>query len=307
MKTVELGEKSMHNDVCCVIVTYNIGEDFLKCFNSIVDQVDKVIIVDNGSDEETISVLKSLEGGEKTEVIYNSENLGIASALNSGVKRAEELKAKWVLTMDNDSISTTNMVEAMINTYEALDYEKKNKVVSLTTVHIETGYTEISENDKESDLNDKSYKQIDVCITSGNLVKTEVFKEVNYFEEKLFIDSVDFDFCFKLKNLNYELIQINGAKLLHRCGNADEKDLLLLKTGYTNHNYIRRYYMTRNRFYLWNKYKGIESQFIKVDKRAFYTEILKVILFEQDKKRKLKMIIKGIRDYKKDVYGKISI
>ncbi|MBK1810281.1 glycosyltransferase [Clostridium sp. YIM B02505] len=297
----------MHNDVCCVIVTYNIGEDFLKCFNSIVDQVDKVIIVDNGSDEETISVLKSLEGGEKTEVIYNSENLGIASALNSGVKRAEELKAKWVLTMDNDSISTTNMVEAMINTYEALDYEKKNKVVSLTTVHIETGYTEISENDKESDLNDKSYKQIDVCITSGNLVKTEVFKEVNYFEEKLFIDSVDFDFCFKLKNLNYELIQINGAKLLHRCGNADEKDLLLLKTGYTNHNYIRRYYMTRNRFYLWNKYKGIESQFIKVDKRAFYTEILKVILFEQDKKRKLKMIIKGIRDYKKDVYGKISI
>ncbi|GKU26914.1 glycosyltransferase [Clostridium folliculivorans] len=297
----------MCNDVCCVIVTYNIGEDFLKCFNSIVDQVNKVIIVDNGSDEETISVLKALEGGEKTEVIYNSENLGIATALNSGVKRAEELKAKWVVTMDNDSISTSNMVKAMLNTYEALDDEKKNKVVSLTTVHIETGYTEISENDKESDLNDRSYKQIDVCITSGNLVKTEVFKEVDYFEEKLFIDSVDFDFCFKLKNLNYELIQTNGAKLLHRCGNADEKDLLLLKTGYTNHNYIRRYYMTRNRLYLWNKYKGIESQFIKVDKRAFYTEILKVILFEQDKKRKLKMIIKGVRDYKKNVYGKISI
>jgi rhamnosyltransferase len=87
-----------------------------------------------------------------------------------------------------------------------------------------------------------------VCITSGNLVKISVFKEVNYFEDKLFIDSVDFDFCFKLKEKGYILIEATSAKLLHSCGSAAEKRLLFFKTGYTNHNYLRRYYTTRNIF-----------------------------------------------------------
>lgn len=297
----------MCNDVCCVIVTYNIGVDFLKCFNSIVGQVQKVIIVDNGSDNETISTLKTLEDRETTEIIYNNKNLGIASALNIGVKQAEKLGAQWVLTMDNDSISTTDMVKTMLSTYESLDGEKKNKVVSITPMHIETGYTETLPKDRMSILDNNSYMEIDVCITSGNLVKTSVFKQVDYFEEKLFIDSVDFDFCFKLKNKGYKLVQAKGAKLLHRCGNACEKKILFFKTGYTNHNYIRRYYMTRNRLYLWNKYYGVGTNFIKNDKKAFYTEILKILFLEEDKKRKLKMIIKGIKDYKNNVYGKISI
>ncbi|GFP73971.1 glycosyltransferase family 2 protein [Clostridium fungisolvens] len=297
----------MYNDVCCVIVTYNIGNDFLKCFNSIVDQVKNVVIVDNGSDSETISMLKALEGKERVKIIYNDENLGIATALNIGVKYAEECGTEWVLTMDNDSISTLNMVDSMINVYNHLNEDKKKKVVSITPRHIETGYTEISEGDKISELQNNEFVEIDVCITSGNLVKTSVFREVNYFEDKLFIDSVDFDFCFKLKQKGYELIQTKGAKLLHKCGDATEKEILFFKTGYTNHSYLRRYYMTRNRFYLWNKYKDIDSRFIKNDKRAFCTEIVKVILLEKDKKIKLKMIIKGIKDYRNNIYGKISI
>lgn len=175
----------MCNDVCCIIITYNIGKDFLKCFNSIVDQVEKVIIVDNGSDSDTIAILKTLESKQTTEIIYNNDNLGIASALNIGVKRAERLGTQWILTMDNDSISTTNMVKTMINTYESLDEEKRNKVVSITPMHIETGYTEILPEDRLSILDDSSSVEIDVCITSGNLVKTSAFQEVGYLRIRL--------------------------------------------------------------------------------------------------------------------------
>ena len=49
------------NSVCGIIVTYNIGNNFYKCFNSVRDQVEKVIIVDNGSDEDTTSVLKNIK------------------------------------------------------------------------------------------------------------------------------------------------------------------------------------------------------------------------------------------------------
>lgn len=48
----------MHDisNICAIIVTYNIGKDLYKCFNSIVNQVDKVVIVDNGSSKETIMI-----------------------------------------------------------------------------------------------------------------------------------------------------------------------------------------------------------------------------------------------------------
>ena len=60
------------NSVCGIIVTYNIGNNFYKCFNSVRDQVEKVIIVDNGSDEDTTSVLKNIKkNNNHVEVIYN--------------------------------------------------------------------------------------------------------------------------------------------------------------------------------------------------------------------------------------------
>lgn len=39
--------------VVSVIVTYNIGEEFLHYFNSIKNQVDFIIIIDNNSHEKT--------------------------------------------------------------------------------------------------------------------------------------------------------------------------------------------------------------------------------------------------------------
>ena len=106
------------NSVCGIIVTYNIGNNLYKCFNSIEGQVEKLVIVDNGSNKETIDVLKEIEkNNNHVEVIYNENNLGIGKALNQGVEVAIKNNFQWVLTMDNDSEATTSMVEIMINTY----------------------------------------------------------------------------------------------------------------------------------------------------------------------------------------------
>ena len=48
----------INNSVCCIIVTYNIGDKFNTCYDAIAKQVEKVIVVDNGSNEETIKAIK---------------------------------------------------------------------------------------------------------------------------------------------------------------------------------------------------------------------------------------------------------
>ena len=46
--------------------------------------------------------------------VFNSENLGIAKALNQGIEIAIKEKFEWVITMDNDSIATENMIDNML-------------------------------------------------------------------------------------------------------------------------------------------------------------------------------------------------
>ena len=142
-------------------------------------------------------------------------------------------------------------------------------------------------------------------ITSGNLVKCNVFDKVGYFEDKLFIDYVYHEFCLRLNKNGYKLIQVENAYLLHQLGSSSKKNLIIKQVEYTNHSYIRRYYITRNRIYVWKKYFRKFPKFILKDINGAFKEVIKIIFFESDKKLKLKMILKGCRDGLLNKYGYI--
>ena len=50
----------MKDKICATIITYNCGESFINTFNSVYNQVNKIVIVDNGSEKTTIDLLKRL-------------------------------------------------------------------------------------------------------------------------------------------------------------------------------------------------------------------------------------------------------
>lgn len=58
----------------------------------------KIVIVDNGSEDET----RNLQSSERVEVVRNSENLGFAKACNLGYTKAEELGYEHVMFLNND-------------------------------------------------------------------------------------------------------------------------------------------------------------------------------------------------------------
>lgn len=292
----------MNNSVCCVIVTYNIGNQFYNCFNSIVNQVEKIVIVDNGSDKETLDVLKKLENNKQTTIIYNNDNLGIAAALNKGVKYAIKNDYDWILTMDNDSEATPNMIKSMLKWYE--NYDNKELIGSIFPEYIEKS-TVTDKKNCLSKLNEYKFKEIYFDNTSGNLVKTKVFKDIGYFREDFFIDSVDHDFCLRIKKRNLKMIKICGVKLLHSLGNTRTINFLGKKINCSNHSALRRYYITRNRCIMRNLYSD-EKEYIKYDRKTFINENIKIIFFERDKFNKIKMSIKGYKDYKKNKMGKYN-
>lgn len=292
----------MKDKICAVIVTYNCDGNFLNTFNSVVNQVDKIVIVDNGSKSSTIEMLKKLKEEKGAELILCGDNLGIAAALNKGVKYALENNYQWVITLDHDSNLKEDMVGKLLEAYYTLDDDKKKKVVSLLPRYIELGLNVEEQLNKEQE----DIKYIDGGITSGNLVNRKAFEEVGLFDEKLFIDFVDYDFCFRIKEKGYEIVEIKDAILFHRIGETKSGRFFFKKVSATNHSPVRRYYITRNRMYCWRKYKDIVPEEIKFDKGCALKETIKILLYEEKKMTKMKMIIKGIKDSKKESFGKYT-
>lgn len=286
--------------VAAIIVSYNPDSNLFDSINLLLNQVEKVIIVDNGSKEKYVKYIKSINE-DKIEIILNKENLGIATALNIGVRKALENGYEWILTMDQDSKSSPDMVKKMFNVYNSINREERKDILSIFPNFVDERIQSIEEN---SNMN--SYEYVDADITSGNLLRKEVFEKVGFFDDSLFIDLVDTDFCMRLNEKGIKMIKIRDAVLYHSLGESKTIKGILGSFNTSNHSALRRYYMTRNRFYIWEKYKGLNSFTLNRDKKLFKKEFVKIILGEKDKVNKIKMVLRGYKDYKKGIKGKLK-
>ena len=289
--------------VAAIIVSYNPDKNLLDSVNLLISQVEKIIIVDNGSIEEKrkdISSIKDIDN-ERIEVIFNEENLGIATALNIGVREALKQGFNWILTMDQDSKASKDMVEKMFEVYNNIDEKERKSILSIFPNFVDERIQSIEEN---SVMN--TYEYVDADITSGNLVKAEVFDKVGFFDDSLFIDLVDTDFCMRLNEKNIKMIKVRDAILYHSLGESQSVKSIFGKFNTSNHSALRRYYMTRNRFYIWEKYKDLNSFTLNRDKKLFKKEFIKIILGESAKVNKINMVFKGYKDYKKGIRGKLK-
>ena len=286
--------------VAAIIVSYNPDSNLFDSINLLLNQVEKVIIVDNGSKEKYVKYIKSINE-DKIEIILNKENLGIATALNIGVRKALENGYEWILTMDQDSKASPDIVKKMFNVYNSINREERKDILSIFPNFVDERIQSIEEN---SNMN--SYEYVDADITSGNLLRKEVFEKVGFFDDSLFIDLVDTDFCMRLNEKGIKMIKIRDAVLYHSLGESKTIKGILGSFNTSNHSALRRYYMTRNRFYIWEKYKGLNSFTLNRDKKLFKKEFVKIILGEKDKVNKIKMVLRGYKDYKKGIKGKLK-
>lgn len=289
--------------VAAIIISYNPDNNLLDSIKLLINQVEKIIIVDNGSESEkkkNINLIKDINN-EKIKIIFNQENLGIATALNIGVKDALKQGYNWILTMDQDSKVSSNMIEKMFEVYSTIDESERKDILSIFPNFVDERIQSIEEN---SEMN--AYEYVDADITSGNLLKAEVFDKVGFFDDSLFIDLVDTDFCMRLNEENIKMIKVRDAILYHSLGESQTVKSIFGKFNTSNHSALRRYYMTRNRFYTWEKYKDLNSFTLNRDKKLFKKEFIKIILGENDKINKIKMVFKGYKDYKKGIRGKLK-
>lgn len=272
--------------VCAVIVTYNPRSTLIDNIVAVAAQVGQVVVIDNGSSGDTEQHLHELETRLSCKVIRNHQNLGIAAALNMGVKYAIGVGFDWVCTLDQDSRVCDGFISEMLEVYQQTAHPEVVAFVAPSYVDRNSGV--------KLPLKRAGNGEILAAMTSGSMMPSSVFEKLGFFDESLYIDAVDIEFCLRARRKGMLILQ-SSATLFHSLGQTKYYRLFGLRFGVTNHSAGRRYYITRNRLRLLIRYAS-DWPWMWRESRAMLLDAGKILLAEDDKWNKLRAMASGTVD-----------
>ena len=274
------------------VVLYRPDGEVLENIKSYLDGVGVLYVVDNSETMHT-DVVERIMQLDKVVYLPNGENFGIARALNIAADKAMVDGYDFLLTMDQDSRAATNMVGTMLACLKEKDAAEVGIISPFHSVSF------------GSNQDSGTFSQeVQFVMTSGNLLNLAAYEKTGPFLDKLFIDCVDYDYCLRLTDCGFKIICANQAILHHGLGYISSFKVLHKTLTTSNHSPLRRYYNTRNRFYIWETYGATAKDFVKEDKRRFVGEIRNVLLGEKERLAKIKMMLRGYLDYRRGSFGR---
>jgi rhamnosyltransferase len=245
---------SSASQVCAVIVTFNPdGPQFQELFDALRPQVERIVIVDNASKEATREMLARCRAFPGVELVELEANRGIAVAHNVGIRHAQRTGAVYVMLLDHDSTPAVDMVARLVEAHRTLSRSGAAvAAVGPLSIDRRTGkrasfvrrhgifFERITCNGDEACL------EVDFLISSGTLIALGTFERVGFMQERLFIDHVDTDWCFRAQALGLRMFAICGAHLFHSLGDDIRRAWFLRWRDVHVHSTLRDYYMFRN-------------------------------------------------------------
>lgn len=237
-----------------IIVNWN-GEKLLTpCLESIKKSTFKdfkLYIVDNGSKDNSIEVLKKYQNELDIDIIPLDKNYGFAPANNIGIDKAINDGSQYIITLNND-------IEVKENTFEVLrNYINENKDVDVFQLMM-INYYERNKIDAAGLGFDKAYFAFQVgfgedisnipslsveldgaCAGAAVYSKKALIKvkegEKDYFSGDFFAYYEDADLALRLKKLGFKTNLVKDAVVYH----------MHSATGNKNSTF-KDYYLTRN-------------------------------------------------------------
>lgn len=218
-----------------VIVNYNDAKTTIRLLNQLKQfkNIDKIIVVDNNSTDDSYTQLKKQEKGNIS-IIKTNENKGYASGMNTGAKYLIEKIGKCNIIFSNSDIiiknaKDLNTLSSNINSEIAVaspvieEHGNLNRGWKKTTAFTESllNLPYISRYFKKKKLyyknehyqKDKSY--VDVVSGCFFMVDSEALEQVDYFDENTFLYYEELIFAKKLEKAGKKLIVDNRVKVIH--------------------------------------------------------------------------------------------
>ncbi len=214
----------MNPKVSIIIVNWN-GREYLEdCLSSVFNQTYdnfNVILVDNGSTDDSIDFVKS--NFPKVDIISLKENTGYAKGNNIGIKYAlKKHNPDYILLLNNDiKIIRKDTLDKLVKIAET---DEKIGIVSCDLVSPdgkgEPLYAKIRPLESHvvefQEINSFKLYEVDAVIGAVFLIKRKVIDKIGLFDEGFspFLYE-DLDYCVRVKKSGFSILFVPSIKVIH--------------------------------------------------------------------------------------------
>ena len=206
-----------------IIPNYNGAHFLTPCLEALKNQTvqpAEIIVVDNGSRDESLSLLET--SWPSVRVIANGDNLGFAAAVNIGIRASS---TPYVLLLNNDTEAEPGMIEyleqAMRRNPRA--FSAASKMVQLCNpdyldstgdLYTVVGWGVNRGQGRPSTLYSRPANVFSACAGAA-IYRRKVFEKIGYFDEKHFAYLEDIDVGWRARVHGYRNVYEPKAVVRH--------------------------------------------------------------------------------------------
>jgi len=219
-------------NIFVVVLNWN-GKEFLQqCIESLLDQtlINKIIVVDNGSTDESINIIESKN--LRLKIIRNDRNLGFSGGVNKGIEYAMESGADFVALLNNDAIADKNWLKELVKA--AAETEAGIITSRLKKIHSENldssgEFYSIFGLPFPRGRGKKDTNQFDNDTTifgasgGASLYSVKMLREIGLFDEDYFAYFEDVDISFRAQLAGWKIFYAPKAVAYHHIGGTSSK------------------------------------------------------------------------------------
>jgi GT2 family glycosyltransferase len=217
--------------VIAVILTWNDTQMTARCIESVLaldyPNLD-IVVVDNGTVPPSCPILK--QRYPSIDAVQLGENTGFTGGNNRGISRALELGADYVFLLNNDTIVHPQSARELVRVMQArpevgqasamlLDLGEPKRVQYLTCSvnRTLTWQTRGYEGELVSEKHRKVF-DVDFAPACAVMLRPQALRQVGLFDESLFTNWEDYDFCCRLIDHGWKLVTVGQAEVVHAAG-----------------------------------------------------------------------------------------
>ena len=278
--------------ICGMLTLYFPPASLFTNIATYIDYIDKLFVVDNSPDSNNTFYIDLLLRYPSVEIVASGENIGIAGALNLCISVAKKENYLWMLTMDQDSYFDEIQASRYFDSLQVIDHAR---VAIVSPSHEEVG----------SGSDCCVYEKKDTVMTSGNLLNLFSVEKIGMFNEDLFIDCIDHDYCLRAKLLGFDVLQAKNCFIQHEVGTPYSGSFFLgvMKRKFHIHSPRRMYFIVRNSLYMNKKYRKAFPEYVRIHNKEVLHKISKTLRYGNHRALYVQYIIKGCFDYYLNKYG----
>lgn len=223
--------------VSIIIVNFN-GRRFIEnCLNSVLRTKCikfEVIVVDNGSTDESLELLQNFSKNSFVgiKIIKNKINLGFAEGNNVGV---ENSIGKYIAFLNNDTAVDSNWLQSMVTILESHEQIAAVQSLLLTRDGMQvdslggvidifgTAKDEVVRFDKVKRWVSGEFKEIFSACAAAMLVRRDIFEAIGGFDPHFFMYYEDVDLSWRIRLYGFSIVLDSSSIVYHMRGETSKK------------------------------------------------------------------------------------